>query len=70
MAIESAAGAWLLLRCPSAWDMDCGLVSMTPHAARLRCSNTVPTLAELKHLHKAPGAAARGARTRCPRWQS
>jgi len=70
MAFESAAGASLLPRCPSAWDMDCGLVSITPHAARQRCTVAVPTLAELKHVHMVPHAAARGARTRCPRWRS
>ena len=37
---------------------------------RKRCSNTVPTLAELKHLHTVPRAAARGGRTRGPRWRS
>ena len=31
--------------------------------------NTVPNSTELKHLHMAPHAAARGARTRCPRWR-
>ena len=30
----------------------------------------MPTLAELKQVLMAPHAAARGARTRCPRWRS